>query len=196
MNHVFPDSRIAAKSRRERCMMRLGLKRDEVKLVPHDEAWTMEFLSVQKQVQDALGIDGEAVQHIGSTAIKEIKAKPIIDILLGVENISQVEAETFQVLQAIGFYRLKVEREQEIVLARFTDNTFLEKTHYIHMTDINGEKWRKLLYFRDALNADASLRQEYERLKRALAEKKGMEIIKYTNEKESFVKKVLMMQKK
>lgn len=171
--------------------MKLGLKRNEVKLIPHDEEWAVEFLRIQKQIKKALNMDEAAIQHIGSAAIKEINAKPVIDILLGVENINQVEAETFKALQKIGFYRLKVERENEVVLAKFTDNTFLEKTHYIHMTDINEEKWRNLLYFRDALNRNVQLRQEYERLKLALMEKKGMEIIKYTDEKESFVNKVL-----
>ncbi|WP_179134495.1 GrpB family protein [Oceanobacillus timonensis] len=175
--------------------MHLGLKRNEVKLVPHDEEWSAEFVCIQEQIKNVLNVDEETIQHIGSTAIQDISAKPVIDILLGVENIHQVEAKTFKGLQTIGFYRLKVERENEIILAKFTDGTFLEKTHYIHMTDINGVKWRNLLYFRDALNADAPLRREYEHLKQALMTKKGMEIIKYTDEKESFVNKVLSMKK-
>ena len=72
----------------------------------------------------------------------------------------------FKSLQEISFYRLRVELENEIVLAKFDNNeTFDIKTHIIHMIDYEGEKWNDLISFRDKLNASVELRKEYEELK-------------------------------
>ena len=132
--------------------MILGLKRDEIKLVEPQEGWQEEFHKTQKEIHEATGIDINRIEHIGSTSIKGIKAKPMIDFAVGVDDINNVPSHVFKSLQEISFYRLRVVLENEIVLAKFDNNeTFDIKTHIIHMIDYKGEKWNDLISFRDKL---------------------------------------------
>ncbi len=119
----------------------LGLKRNEVKLVKHDPLWTNEFLQVKQSIRKAVpSLSEQQIQHIGSTAILDIQAKPIIDIAIGIEWFPENLDQYNNPLQKLGFYRLKVARENEIVFAHFTDSTFEVKTHFIHMIPYKGEK--------------------------------------------------------
>lgn len=173
--------------------MKLGLGRDEVKLVMHDPMWSKEFLKIQEQISNSVNININRIEHIGSTAIKEIMSKPIIDIMVGVDDIEKVEESFFKGLQTIGFYRLKVVREGEIVLAKFTDKTYKIKTHYIHLVNFQGVKWSNLLFFKNCLNSNKLLRKEYEQIKLSYISEKSTGIDDYTESKSKFVNKIFNM---
>jgi GrpB-like predicted nucleotidyltransferase (UPF0157 family)/RimJ/RimL family protein N-acetyltransferase len=175
--------------------MNLGLKNNEVKLVPQDKEWLNEFKRVQDDIHAATNLDLERIEHIGSTAIIEIAAKPVIDILIGVDNLDQLQDSFFKSLKGIGFHRLKVVREGEVVLAKFKDETFKEKTHFIHIVKYKGEKWSDLVFFRDCLNSNSSLRKQYEEIKSSFVANQQTGINDYTDLKEGFVKKVCGMKK-
>jgi len=168
--------------------MELGLKRNEVRLVEHSQEWKNNFLEVKQEIINATGISENRIEHIGSTAIKGISAKPIIDIAIGVDDLKNVEKAIFQGLKEIGFLRLRVERPNEIVLAKFTDKTFDKKTHYIHLVEYEGGLWKNLLFFRDYLNANQAVREAYEQLKKTFLEESSGGINEYTDYKEEFVK--------
>lgn len=168
--------------------MELGLERNKVKLVPYDKNWKNEFEKVKEIIHNSTGIENDKIEHIGSTAIKNIMAKPLIDILVGVENISCIKPDLIKQLKQIGFYKLKVERKNEIVFAKFTDDTFNIKTHFIHLVDYDGEIWRNLIFFRDYLNYDESSREDYENIKKKFVEIQSVGIEEYTDSKEEFVK--------
>ena len=70
--------------------MPLGLKRGMVQLVPHDIQWEENASQTIKKIKMILGDDAIDIQHIGSTSIKNIKSKPIIDIVVGVENFEKI----------------------------------------------------------------------------------------------------------
>lgn len=127
--------------------MILGLKRGEIKLVDPQIGWKDEFYKTQKEINAATGIDLECIEHIGSTSIRDIKAKPMIDFAVGVEDINNVPSYIIEKLKGIGFHRLRVVLENEIVIARFTDETFDIKTHIIHLVDLRGKKWGDLISF-------------------------------------------------
>src|SRR5699024_12871693 len=91
------------------------------------------------------------IEHIGSTYIKDMMDKPIIDIVIGVNDITNIERNDFRGLKKTGFLRRKVERPNEIVLAKFTDDTYKEKTHFIHLVDYNKDLWKNFIFFRDYL---------------------------------------------
>lgn len=174
--------------------MILGLKRDEIKIVDPQEGWIDEFQKTQQEIHEATGIDINHIEHIGSTAIQDIKAKPMIDFALGVEDIHNVPSSIFKSLQEIHFYRLRVVLEDEIVIARFDNNeTFDSKTHIIHLVDYKGEKWNNLINFRDKLNSSKELRDEYEAIKMSYIRNETGDMNDYTDYKEDFVLKVLAM---
>lgn len=170
--------------------MDLGLKKDEVKLVPHNANWKKDFLRTKKELIECVKLQDNQIEHIGSTSIKGIQAKPVIDILIGVENITILDEAFFKALQKAGFYRLQVKRPNEIVCAKYADEKFETKTHFVHIVDFNKEKWRQMLFFRDYLNANKDVKQQYEDLKNAFFSTNLTGINAYTEYKEQFVQSV------
>lgn len=171
--------------------MILGLRQGEIRLVTHQQSWSAEFNCIRNRICDATGITIERIEHIGSTSIKDLKAKPIIDFVVGVDDISNVSPDLFKTLQNINFYRLRVKLENEIVIARFEDKTFDVKTHIIHLVDYNRKKWNDLILFRDRLNASEALWKEYEEIKMSFIQTETGDMNDYTHFKEAFVIKVL-----
>lgn len=170
--------------------MKLGLKKHEVLLVPYDMDWKIEFNTVKEKILEHTNLQSYQVEHIGSTAIEGILAKPIIDILVGVENLSSLDEAFFKDLRKVGFYRLQVDRPNEIVCAKFTDTSFETKTHFIHIVEINKEKWRQMLFFRDFLNGNEAVKKEYETLKNSFFSTGKEGINEYTHYKEQFVQSI------
>ena len=136
------------------------------------------------------GIEENRIEHIGSTAINDMLAKPVLDMLVGVDNLETVEPSVFKGLKTIGFLQLRVERPGEIILAKFTDDTYKEKTHYIHLVEYERELWKNLLFFRDYLSSNEQVRKEYINLKLDYLKKYSTGIKEYTNHKEKFVKNI------
>ncbi|WP_318614622.1 GrpB family protein [Sporosarcina sp. YIM B06819] len=175
-------------------MVILGLKRGEIKLVEPQEGWIAEFQKTQKEIHKVTGIDIDCIEHIGSTSIIGMKAKPMIDFAVGIADINNVPAGIIKSLQEISFYRLRVVLENEIVIARFdNDETFDIKTHIIHLVNYKGDKWNNLILFRDKLNSSETLRREYEELKMSFILNESGDMDDYTHYKENFILKVLKM---
>ena len=170
--------------------MKLGLKKDEVKLVDYTPEWNDEFKRVKSDILQNLDIEDNRIEHIGSTAIKGMSAKPILDILVGVDDIQNVDEAIFSGLKNVGFLRLRVERPNEIVLAKFTDKTYEEKTHFIHLVEFQKELWNNLIFFRDYLNSNEEAREEYLKIKLEYLKKSTTGVNEYTDYKEEFVKNI------
>lgn len=170
--------------------MKLGLKSDEIRLVDYTPEWNKEFLKAKKELVNNTSIDENRMQHIGSTAIKGMPAKPIIDILVGVDDLSKVDKSLLKGFSNAGFLRLKVERPGEIVLAKFTDDTYEVKTHYIHLVEYQKELWNNLIFFRDYLNSDEAARKQYVDIKSEYLKKSSTGVKDYTDFKEEFVKDI------
>jgi GrpB-like predicted nucleotidyltransferase (UPF0157 family) len=171
--------------------VQLGLKHDEVRLVDYTPEWNAEFIRVKKELVESTGLDKNRIEHIGSTAIKGMAAKPIIDLLVGIDDLSGADKTLFKSFQKAGFLRLKVERSGEIVLAKFTDDTYEEKTHYIHLVEYQGELWNNLIFFREYLNADEAARKKYLEIKQSYLKKASTGIKEYTDFKGAFVKEII-----
>ncbi|WP_107841274.1 GrpB family protein [Metasolibacillus meyeri] len=175
--------------------MNIGLKKDEIVLVPYEQAWQAEFAKTKNELLRVTNLQSNQIEHIGSTSIEGMRAKPIIDLLVGVEDVGCLEKSFFKGLLQAGFHRLRVERPNEIVCAKFTDNTFQIKTHYIHLVQYKGQKWQELLFFRDYLRRNDAAKKQYEQLKLSFFETGLQGIGAYTNYKEEFVKAVLAKKK-
>jgi len=175
--------------------MELGLKRDEVRLEAYTVEWQKEFYSVKQDILKSTPIQEYRIEHIGSTAIKDMVAKPILDLVVGIDDIKNVDNAIFQGLKEAGFFRLRVQRPNEIVLAKFTDESYEEKTHYIHLVEYNKDLWKNLIFFRDYLNTNVEEREQYKNLKMAFLENNNGGINEYTDYKEQFVKEIYKKRK-
>jgi GrpB-like predicted nucleotidyltransferase (UPF0157 family) len=102
-----------------------------------------------------------------------------------------VDNTVLKAFKTAGFLRLRVVRPNEIVLAKFTDETYEEKTHYLHVVDYNEDLWKNFLFFRDYLNANKTARDNYINLKNEFIQNypdAGIE--QYTDFKVQFVNEI------
>ena len=149
----------------------IGLKRGTVKLYEHEKEWETEAQNTISRLKKILGNVIKDIQHVGSTSILSIKAKPIIDIALAVDDFQDILA--FQKdLEDQGFYlRSKPDFGDQLL---FTSGSFYEgtgdlQTHFIHVVLTNSMDWINYINFRDYLNNTPSVAKAYEELKVSLA---------------------------
>lgn len=175
--------------------MNLGLKNNEVRLVEYSPKWRGEFERSKNLILDHTHIPENRIEHIGSTSIIGMSAKPIIDIIIGVDDLEKVDKTLFKELEKAGFFRLKVNRPNEIVLAKFLDESYKVKTHFIHLVEYKKDLWHNLIFFRDYLNNNKEDREKYLDIKKKYVSKSSTGIIDYTNYKENFVKEIYKKRK-
>jgi GrpB-like predicted nucleotidyltransferase (UPF0157 family) len=140
----------------------------KVEVVPHDPQWRDAFEAEAKQVAAALGANVVAIHHIGSTAIPNIYAKPIIDLLAEVRDIAEVDGRS-SAMESLGY---EVMGEFGIPGRRFFRKGNLEgiRTHHIHAFEVGSAGVERHLAFRDYMIAHPEDAQRYNELKRKLAE--------------------------
>lgn len=171
-------------------ILKLGLENNEVRLEPYNQEWKDEFLRVKNDLLNKTDLQASRIEHIGSTAIEGMSAKPIIDIVAGVDDLESVDKEFFIDLSKVGFLRLRVERPGEIVLAKFSDDTYKIKTHFLHLVEYDGELWNNLIFFRDYLNTHEDVRKGYLDIKQNFLKHSSTGIKEYTDSKEVFVREI------
>jgi GrpB-like predicted nucleotidyltransferase (UPF0157 family) len=141
----------------------LGLAHNQNRLVSHDPRWPAAFEAERERVALALGSAALGIEHYGSTAIPDMPAKPILDILVGIAELEHWKA-CHQPLLALGYdYAEHPGVPGHHIFGRGRNSS--ERTHLLHVVEFGGESWRSNLAFRDALRGDASLREQYRALK-------------------------------
>lgn len=160
-------------------------------LTEHKDYWADIYAEESMRLKSALP-QGAELHHIGSTAIKGIMAKPIIDILIVVGSVADMKRAS-DILQRHG-YTVMASAENRISLNMgYTESGFAEKVFHVHLR-LNGDTDE--IYFRDYLNAHPETAKEYERLKLRLWKKYEHDRDAYTNAKSDFVKKYTLAAKK
>jgi GrpB-like predicted nucleotidyltransferase (UPF0157 family) len=168
----------------------LGLDRKIVELVPHQEEWKTLFEREEALIREACGDFALAIEHIGSTAIPNLAAKPIIDIMVGVRDLSEAEKFLRQPLEKIGYeYRGETGIAGRLY---FRKGTATASTHHLSLVEKGGEIWRRHILFRDYLRANAEAARSYNELKKNLAIKFKDRREDYTNGKTEFVEEILL----
>jgi GrpB-like predicted nucleotidyltransferase (UPF0157 family) len=152
----------------------IGLARNTVRVVPYDPVWPRLFDAERQRVVAALGELARGIEHYGSTSIEGMPAKPIIDILVGVDSLDCLEAASGP-LVAIGYEHLHWVH----VPGHHIFGKGEIRTHLLHLVEITGPNWHENLKFRDALRDDTELAAEYIALKEALA-------VQYPNDRRSY----------
>lgn len=166
----------------------LGLERTTVALRPYDARWAELFEGERARLRGALGNDILAVEHIGSTSVPGLTAKPILDIGVAVNGFEAAFALVPRV-EALGY---TFRGEQGIPRRHyFVQGPEERRTHHLHMLEHTNPEWRDLLLFRDRLRAQPETVRAYEALKRELAERYSNDREAYTNGKYSFIRAVL-----
>ena len=167
----------------------IGLKRGMVELFPHDPLWDKEAKRTIDQLYELLGKKAIAIKHVGSTAISSIGAKPIIDIVIGVNDIESILADIDMLGSHNIIYRGEdVKGQLLFVMGDMNKDT---RSHHIHVVKWQSEAWNNYLNFRDYLNNNYDKAKEYEKLKEELAKKYPDNRQKYTIGKQQFIDEIL-----
>ncbi|HEV3479273.1 MAG TPA: GrpB family protein [Gaiellaceae bacterium] len=159
-----------------------------VAVLPYDPDWPQRFEAERARLEPVLGpwvTDG--IQHVGSTAIPGIAAKPIIDIVAGIRDLEESRA-AFEPLRKLSYVYTP---HRPDIAHHFTKPSPQTAQYGLHLTEAGSDLWRERLAFRNALLNDASLAAEYERLTLKLAEEHADDLAAYTGGKQAFVARVL-----
>jgi GrpB-like predicted nucleotidyltransferase (UPF0157 family) len=160
----------------------------KVEVVPHDPRWRDAFEAEAKQVAAALGGNVVAVHHIGSTAIPGIYAKPIVDLLVEVRDVTEVDGRS-SAMESLGY---EVMGEYGIPGRRYFRKDTPEgvRTHHIHAFEAGSSEVERHLAFRDYMIAHPGDAHRYSELKRRLAEEHPQSPGGYMDGKEGFIKEM------
>ncbi|CAM4031000.1 GrpB family protein [Mesobacillus zeae] len=157
----------------------------KVEISPHKEEWFMMFQEESDKIKDVLGDVILNVYHIGSTAIPNINAKPIIDIMVEVANISKVDKFNDK-MEQLGY---DAHGEYGISNRRFFSKGN-NRTHHVHIFEQGNDEIARHITFRDYLIAHPKEAQKYSQLKQSLAEKFPTNIEKYIEGKNDYIKSI------
>lgn len=158
-------------------------------VAPYSPEWPALFVSLSRELHTAFAPMEIAVDHIGSTAVPGLAAKPVIDILLGAGALADIESRIGP-LTALG-YTYVPRYERELPMRRYFVKTESLRVH-LHAVEIDSPIWRQHLAFRDTLRTDSALRQAYETLKLRLAREFADDKSAYTEAKGTFIQSVLL----
>jgi GrpB-like predicted nucleotidyltransferase (UPF0157 family) len=166
-----------------------GLKSDDAVLIQnYDPSWPETFTKLAMRIRSALGSLVLTVEHIGSTSVPGLAAKPIIDVDVVLSSPADF-AESIRLLSSIGYAH-----EGDLGIAG--REAFLspsdEPRHHLYVLSSGATELRRHLAFRDALRADNGLRDRYAALKRSLAERHRNDRNSYSGAKSTFINSIVI----
>jgi GrpB-like predicted nucleotidyltransferase (UPF0157 family) len=164
-----------------------------IQIVPYTAEWALAFESEAAALRQALGALAVRIDHVGSTAVPGLAAKPVIDIQVSVQSLEP--SERFRVLLAPLGYRFVSLGEFDRVYPWFAKPGEWPSTHHVHLCVAGEEQEAKHLAFCDYLRNNPAQAHRYEALKRKLASKhEGRtlgSIESYSLDKSEFIKNAL-----
>lgn len=171
----------------------MALKREIVELENYNEKWKKEYEKERDLLKNVLGDRIIEIEHVGSTSIVGLKAKPVIDILIAINSLEEIE----QIEQLLIEYDYSNRGHQGV-----EDRYFFAKgpedarSHYIHFVEKDNNTYINLLWFKKYLLKHPEYIEKYCELKQELAEKYSEDRKKYTAGKSNFITEVISLAKK
>jgi GrpB-like predicted nucleotidyltransferase (UPF0157 family) len=163
-----------------------------VKVVDYDPNWPLLFEEEKAKILKVIAKKVVAVEHVGSTAVQGLGAKPIVDIMVGIRHLSDAQG-CIGPLETIG-YEYVPEYEDSIPERRYFrkgPSNVPNKHYHLHMVEYSSDFWRRHLLFRDYLRAHPHAAREYYRLKKELATKYRFNREAYTEAKTLFIESIV-----
>jgi GrpB-like predicted nucleotidyltransferase (UPF0157 family) len=182
----------------------------KIEITAYNPDWKNKFEKEKKILSEILKEFNPVIEHIGSTAIEGLGAKPVVDIQVGMKEYEHLDLMIDKMIEAGYVYYKKYEDvlpdrryfvkaanpDNDVlpkVLLTYEDN-FDRKEHphlfHIHTVELDSDWWRRHIAFRDYLRSNNKSRDEYYKLKIELAEKEWEDKNDYTDAKTEFVKSI------
>ena len=164
------------------------MERSSVVLEAYDDSWPAEF---EKEKIQLIHIAGAwsygSVEHVGSTAVPGMLAKPVIDIMFGVRSL-EGSRPAINALVASGYKYWPYKAE---VMHWFCKPSDAFRTHHLHLIPFESRLWKERIKFRELLRANKRLASQYVILKRELAVAHKEDRAAYTEKKWPFIQQAL-----
>ena len=169
---------------------------ERVYIAAHDPCWLKRFEEERGRIQDVIGRWLVGIEHVGSTAVPGLDAKPVIDVMPGLGSMSDADL-CVEPLIGLGYsYWEEGAEPHHRLFAKFVDDGWTARTHNLHLVEAGGWYWKERLLFRDYLRADPATARKYAQLKRGLAQRYEDDREAYTAAKKEFVATVVEQAKK
>ena len=159
-----------------------------VYIAPYDRSWPARFEAERRLLANILHpwLAGP-IEHVGSTAVPGMPAKPVVDIMAGVESL-EASRDAVGVLREHAYHYAPYRSD---VMHWFCKPCLSERTHHLHLIPFDSPLWHERLGFRDHLRHNRAVAEEYARLKHHLAELHRQDREAYTEAKGAFIARVL-----
>ena len=174
-------------------MKEIGLKRGIIKLSDYQKKWVSLYKVEHQWLKSALGDFVSEIQHIGSTSVPGLYAKPIIDILIGVKTLENY-VEYIDILKIIEYEFREYASEPNRKFFSKGNNDI--RMYHLHIVEIDTEEWNKHIIFRDYLINHKETADKYGCLKLELARKFPEDRKNYTIAKAKFINMIVNKAKK
>lgn len=191
--------------------MEIEIAEMKIKLDKYNPAWNEQFNQIKNELNTIVGFVNPQIEHIGSTAVCCLSAKPIIDILVGLQDESDLDKITMPLMEKGYIYYEKYNKEmpyRRFFVKHDVDHetlsiptligendplpdASLEHHHrmaHIHAIPVESEHWVRHIAFRDYLRKFSSVKDEYQRLKEELSSRKWQDGNEYNEAKDEFIK--------
>jgi GrpB-like predicted nucleotidyltransferase (UPF0157 family) len=159
---------------------------EAVHLVPYDASWPLLYQAEEIRIGEALGEKAMDIQHIGSTSVPGLAAKPIIDIMVSVGHLRDA-LDCIEPLKRLGYVFVDYVQNRD---RRFFRKGF-PRTHHLHIVEQGSQSQLEHIRFRDIMRANEELRREYAGLKESLSSRFRNNRAEYSESKGVFIAKAL-----
>ncbi len=168
----------------------IGLKRNTVKLHNYSSEWPKLYQYEADSIRKVLGNVVVGIEHIGSTSVPGMLAKPIIDIDVGIKRMLLAK-RCIRPLETLGYVMADIEKTRDHwILSKRKDETV---THHLHLVKYGGRRWKRDLELRNFLRSNPALAEAYCLVKKELSKKYPNDRFQYTYNKGLFIQPILKL---
>ncbi|MET3937416.1 GrpB-like predicted nucleotidyltransferase (UPF0157 family) [Paenibacillus sp. PvP094] len=163
--------------------------REEVVVSEYDPRWVEDYHVERNKIMKVLTEICVDFEHIGSTSVPGLGAKPLIDMMAAVHELNDVKAVHMEALGELGY--------EYVPKPDFPERLFFRKgqwragTHHLHVYKYKSVEWKDNLLFRNALRRDSEVMQEYYALKKMLEQQFRHDRVGYTAAKAAFIQSII-----
>ncbi len=157
---------------------------------PYSAEWPECFLAIRDELNAVFSPMAVAIEHIGSTSVPGLAAKPVIDVLLGAPSLAEVESK-IEPLGGLGYAYIQKYEEMLPTRRYFVKSAAGSLRIHLHAVERGSRIWQEHLAFRAALRSDPTLRARYQSLKLQLAQEFADDKAAYSAAKDPFIQSIL-----
>ncbi|MDQ0896179.1 MULTISPECIES: GrpB family protein [unclassified Paenibacillus] len=167
-----------------------------ITVVPYDGNWTLLFKNEKQFLTNLLGSEiALRIEHIGSTAVPNLSAKPTIDILVEIPNESGICELIMSKMNENNYIHMKEQKNHLMFIKGYSPTGLEKESFHIHMGSKDLDFLWDRVYFRDYLRENPTVAKQYEELKHKLAETYKYDREAYTDNKTEFIRQITRLAK-